>query len=64
VWIKGTPLPVSLDEINEPKSMENIDGDRFYVSKYTIKLQGLIRDESEYELVQTYRKTTLTYNVH
>ncbi len=64
IWVKGTPLPLFLDDIGEPHSMENIDGDRFYLSTYKIKLQGLIRDESEYELVKTFRKKIISYTAY
>lgn len=62
VWVKGTPLPVLFEGLEESNPIENIDGDKFYVSKYKLKLLGLIRNEDEYEIVKTMRKSKFTYN--
>lgn len=59
VWVKGTPFPLLLDGIEEANSIENIDGDRFYVSKYTLKLLGFIQDEKEFEITKTIRKAKI-----
>lgn len=63
IFIKGTPLPLLFEEFSESNPIENIDGDKYYVSKYTLKLLGLIRDESEYEIVKTMRKPRISYAV-
>lgn len=63
VWVKGTPFPVKLEGIEEANTIENIDGDRFYVSKYNLKLSGYILDEKEFEITKTIRKTRLGYSV-
>ena len=56
VWVKGTPLPVHFEDFEESNPIENIDGDKYYVSKYKLKLLGLLRDEKEFEIVKTTRK--------
>jgi hypothetical protein len=56
VFVKNTPFPILLDTIDEANTIENIDGDRFYVSKYNIKLLGYIIDEKEFEITKTFRK--------
>ncbi len=63
VWIKGTPLPILIDNFEESNPIENIDGDKYYVSKYKLILLGLIRDEDEYEIVKTMRKTRISYGI-
>ncbi len=63
VWIKGTPLPIIFEDFQETNPIENIDGDKFYVSKYTLKLLGLLRDEDEFEIVKTMRKPRIGYYV-
>ena len=64
VFVNGTPFPLMLDTIEEANSIENIDGDRFYVSKYTTKVLGFIQDEEEFEITKTLRKTKISYAVH
>ncbi len=63
VTVKGQPIVLKLEGLAESNPIENIDGDKFFVSKYTLKLLGFIQDEKDYEIVKTYRKTTLTYTV-
>lgn len=61
VFVKGTPFPLMLEGIDEPKSLENVDGDRFFVARYTLKLMGFIQDEKEFEITKTLRKTKIGY---
>lgn len=63
VFVNNTPFPLTLESMEEANSIENIDGDRFYVSKYNIKLQGYIQDEEEFEITKTLRKTKIGYSV-
>lgn len=63
VFVNGTPFPLMLDTIEEANSIENIDGDRFYVSKYSLKLLGFIQDEKEFEITKTLRKAKIGYQV-
>lgn len=63
VWVNGTPFPLSLDNMSEANSIENIDGDRFYMSKYTFKLMGYIQDENEFEITKTLRKNRIGFSV-
>jgi len=62
VFVKGTPLPILFEEFSEKNPIENIDGDKYYVSKYTLKLLGALRDEKEYEIVKTTRKPRFSYS--
>lgn len=59
--INNTPFPILFEGFSETNSLENIDGDRFFISKYTIKLLGCIQDEKEFEVVKTVRKPKIGY---
>ena len=63
VWVKGTPFPLMFDSMEEANTIENIEGDRFFVSKYNVKLLGFIQDEKEFEITKTLRKTKIGYVV-
>lgn len=56
VFIKGNPMPVLLDGMDEQNTVENIDGDRYFVTSYTLKLLGFIQDEKEFEITRTSRQ--------
>ena len=55
LFIKGEPMPLLFEGFAEANPIENIDGDRFFVSKYALKVQGFIQDEKEFEIVKTTR---------
>jgi len=59
--IKGSPMPLLFEGFAEANTIENIDGDRFFISKYALKILGFIRDEKEYEIVKTVRKPKIGY---
>lgn len=59
LWINGNPLPLLFEGFAESNPIENIDGDRFFVSKYALKALGFIQDEKEFEIVKTIRKTRI-----
>ena len=63
VWVKGTPFPLKFESMEEANTIENIDGDRFFVSKYNLILQGFLIDEKEFEITKTVRKTKIGYVV-
>jgi len=63
VFIKGSPMPLLFEGFAEANPIENIDGDRFFVSKYALKVLGFIQDEKEFEIVKTLRKTKIGYIV-
>jgi hypothetical protein len=56
VWIKGAPMPLLFEGFAEANPIENIDGDRFFVAKYALKVQGFIQDEKDFDIVKTMRK--------
>jgi len=56
IFIKGNPMPVLLDGMDEQNTVENIDGDRYFVTSYTLKTLGFIQDEKEFEITRTSRQ--------
>jgi len=63
IVIKGNPLPLLFEGFAEANPIENIDGDRFFVSKYALKILGFIQDEKEFEIVKTTRRPRIGYVV-
>lgn len=63
IGVKGNPIPITFEGFEESNTVENVDGDRFFVSKYTIKCLGFIRDEKDYDIVKTTRKPRLGYSL-
>lgn len=61
--IKGNPVPLVFEGFAEANPIENIDGDRFFVSKYALKVLGFIQDEKEFEIVKTTRRPKFAYVV-
>ena len=61
--IKGNPVVLLFEGFAEANPIENIDGDRFFVSKYALKILGFIQDEKEFEIVKTTRKPIFSYVV-
>jgi hypothetical protein len=60
VFIKGSPMPLIFEGFAEANPIENIDGDRFFVSKYALKILGFIQDEKEFEIVKTTRRPQIS----
>jgi len=63
VWINGNPLVLLFEGFAESNPIENIDGDRFFVSKYALKILGFIQDEKEFEIVKTIRRPRIGISV-
>lgn len=59
VWIKGTPMAVHLESIEED-NVQDIKGDRMWVSVYQLKLLGMLQNEKKFEIVKTSRLPRLT----
>lgn len=56
VWVKGTPFPLKFEGFAESNPIENIDGDRFFVSKYALRVLGYIQDEKEFQITKATRQ--------
>jgi hypothetical protein len=63
VFINGSPMPLEFEGFAEANTIENIDGDRFFVAKYALKILAFIQDEKEFEVVKALRKPVLGYVV-
>lgn len=63
IYINGSPMPLLFEGFAESNPIENIDGDRFFVSKYALKLQGFIQDENEFEIVKTTRTPKISQKI-
>lgn len=57
MFINGNPIPMSFEGFTESNPIENIDGDKFFVSKYTIRVMGFIQDEKDFQIAKTMRKS-------
>ena len=63
IVINGNPIPLKFENFSEANPIENIDNDRFFVSKYTIKVLGFIQDEKEFEIVKTSRQPNISQSL-
>ncbi|MFW6242813.1 MAG: hypothetical protein ACOC2W_01505 [bacterium] len=63
IAVKGNPIPLIFEGFNENNTIENIDGDRFFMSTYTIRALTLIQNEDDFEIVKTTRQPKLGYSV-
>lgn len=63
IFIKGNPIPIVFEGFAESNPIENIDGDRFFVSKYAIKVMGYLQDEKDFEITKSLRKTKIGYTI-
>jgi len=61
--IKGNPIPLLFEGFDEANPIENIDGDRFFVSRYTLKALAFIQDEKEFEITKTSRRPIFSYHI-
>jgi hypothetical protein len=63
VFVKGNPMPVLLEGIGDESNLQNVNGDRMYVITYTLRLQGFVLYEDDFQVVKTYRKPKLDFNI-
>jgi len=63
VFVNNAPMPILLETIEEANTIENIDGDRFLVPKYKLKVLGFIQNEKDFEIIKTFRRTRIGYTV-
>jgi len=63
VFCKGSPMPLLFEGFAEANPIENVDGDRFFVSKYALKVLGFIQDEKEFEIVKTMRQPNFNITI-
>lgn len=63
IFVKGNPMPVYLENAQEPRTLDNVDGDRFYVAQYQLLVKGFIQKEDEFEITKTSRKPRIGYDL-
>jgi len=54
--VKGHPMPIMLESINDESNIEDLDSRRFYVQLYEMRLMGYILDEADFEVVPTINR--------
>ena len=57
VNIKGHFFPIMLENIGDESSVDNLDGKRYYVQTYEMRLMGYLIDEDEFEVVPALERT-------
>jgi hypothetical protein len=60
LFVKEYPMPIMLESNDEAdKTIQNIDGDKLFVSNYTILCKGFIQKQENFEITKTTRKPRL-----
>ena len=54
--VKGHPMPIMLESINDESNIEDLDSRRYYVQLYEMRLMGYILDEADFEVVPTINR--------
>jgi len=55
IFPKNHPMPITLEGMNEENTVQDVQGDRYFVTSYTLKVMGYIQDEKEFEITKTNR---------
>ena len=63
IFVNNSPMPVLLESMEEANTIENIDGDKFLVPKYKLKVLGFLQNEKDFKITKTYRKTKITHTI-
>lgn len=63
VNIKGHYFPILLESIGDESKIDDLDGKRFYVQTYEMKLQGYLVDEEEFEVKPAINRAFVTFEV-
>ena len=60
VNIKGHYFPIMLESIGDESTVDNLEGKRYYVQTYEMRLMGYLIDEDEFEVVPALERTFVT----
>jgi hypothetical protein len=60
VNIKGHYFPIMLESIGDESTVDNLEGKRYYVQTYEMKLMGYLVDEEEFEVVPAIDRTFIS----
>jgi hypothetical protein len=63
VNIKGHYFPILLESIGDESQIDNLEGKRYYVQSYEMKLQGYLVDEEEFEVKPAISRTFITTEI-
>lgn len=63
VNIKGHYFPILLESIGDESQIDNLDGKRFYVQTYEMRLQGYIVDSEEFDVKPAVNRAFLSIEV-
>jgi hypothetical protein len=61
--VKGHYFPIMLESIGDESTVENLDGKRFYVQTYEMKMLGYLVDEEEFKIKPAIERIFLTQEV-
>lgn len=56
LYAKGHPMPILLEGISDESNIEDLEGRRFYVQEFEMKLLGYILDSDDFEVVPTINR--------
>jgi hypothetical protein len=60
VNIKGHYFPILLESIGDESQIDNLEGKRYYVQTYEMKLQGYLVDEEEFDVKPAISRAFIT----
>jgi hypothetical protein len=60
VNIKGHYFPIMLESMGDESQIDDLEGKRFYVQTYEMKLMGYLVDEEEFEVKPAISRTLIT----
>lgn len=63
VNIKGHYFPIYLENIGDESTIDDIEGKRYYVQTYELKMSAYILDEDEFEVKPALERAILSYEV-
>lgn len=63
VNIKGHYFPILLESIGDESQIDDLEGKRFYVQTYEMKLQGYLVDEEEFEVKPAINRAFVTTEI-
>ena len=63
VNIKGHYFPILLESLGDESQIDSLDGKRFYVQTYEMRMQGYLVDEEEFEVKPAINRAFLTFEV-
>lgn len=63
VNIKGHYFPIMLENIGDESTIDDLEGKRYYVQTYELKMMAYILDEEKFEIKPGLERTLLSYEV-